>query len=423
MLKRATYFIPLLIGLAIAAVITAGYFADEEGHIQKTRLQVFYKLSTIQSGVENALNTKLHLANALKSFIELNPNIGQKEFVVLAKRLTADVSGIRFLELARNNIVTHIFPNNGPNQALGRNLLKDYPANIRDMTLRARETRQSQITTPKTTIEGGDAIIAATPVYLNDGKKDGASRYWGLVLVLIDTKTLYREAGLINASPGLELAMRKPEMNIANDNLLIGKQSVFDRNPVILNIPIPAGYWQVAATPLGGWPDSPNKPYIIGGGILGTIVIMASLWAALFMIHDRLDEREKYRYLVQNAKSIILRIDMSGNITFCNEHAEEFYGYESGELIGQPLIGTLTPEKNLEGESMKRYINRLIRNPAAHPFNETINVRKNGEFVWVAWANQPVLGRNGHMVELLSVGTDITDRKLMEEALRQSEKQ
>ncbi len=241
--------------------------------------------------------------------------------------------------------------------------------------------------------------------------------------MLIDARTLYREAGFVNGSPGLDVALRVPSSDALGGQTLYGKSKVFEQDPVIMNVPIPDGYWQLAAVPAGGWQASPTRPYIVFGGSIATLAVTGLLAAAIFLLLGRLREREKYRYLVQNAKSIILRIDMAGNITFCNEHAEEFYGYEPGELIGKPLIGTLIPEKNLEGESMKRYIHRLLKNPSAHPFNETMNVCKNGEVVWVAWAHESVNARDGSMVELLSVGTDITDRKLMEEALRQSERQ
>ena len=36
---------------------------------------------------------------------------------------------------------------------------------------------------------------------------------------------------------------------------------------------------------------------------------------------------EKYRELVQNANSIILRRDVAGNVTFFNEFAQKFFGY------------------------------------------------------------------------------------------------
>ena len=114
---------------------------------------------------------------------------------------------------------------------------------------------------------------------------------------------------------------------------------------------------------------------------------------------------------------------MAGKIVFCNEYAEQFYGYEPDELIGKLLVGTLSPHKDLDGQSMKRFLGRLLRNPDAHPFNESISMRKNGEIVWIAWANDSICANDGTMVGLLCVGTDITDRKLMEESLRQREKQ
>lgn len=79
------------------------------------------------------------------------------------------------------------------------------------------------------------------------------------------------------------------------------------------------------------------------------------------MLMGRIEDRDKYQHLVQNAKSIILRIDMGGVITFCNEYAEEFFGYGPGELIGQPLIGSIIPQRDFAGQSMKRYLNRLLK--------------------------------------------------------------
>lgn len=420
MLKRATLLIPLLVGLAFAVIITAGYMAEEDRHAQKTRLQLFNKLSTIQNGFENALNTKLNVANSLKAYISLNPDIDQKDFTALAAGLLNDIDGIRFIELARNNVITHIYPLPLSSKVLGRDLLQDFPGDIQDMTIRAMTSQQKQITVPHTLFEGGEAIITATPVYVNT---NGTSQYWGMISVLIDGNALYREAGLVGTLPGVDLALRKPGQNYGESILLTGKKTVFLQNPVVMNIPTPNGYWQVAAVPSDGWHSSPYRTYIIVGGTFGTLITMLLLWGGLHLLQGRLEDREKYRYLIQNAKSIVLRIDMAGNIAFCNEYANEFYGYKPDELLGKPIIGTLIPEKNLEGEPMKRYLNRLLRNPSAHPFNEVMNIRKNGEIVWVAWANKSVLNRDNVMTELLSVGTDITDRKLMEEALRQREKQ
>lgn len=48
-------------------------------------------------------------------------------------------------------------------------------------------------------------------------------------------------------------------------------------------------------------------------------------------------------------------------------------------------------------------------------------MRKGGGRVWIAWSNQPILDDEGQIVEMLSIGTDVSDRMEAEEALRRSE--
>jgi len=52
---------------------------------------------------------------------------------------------------------------------------------------------------------------------------------------------------------------------------------------------------------------------------------------------------------------------------------------------------------------------------------ENENLCRDGRRVWVAWSNQAILNEHGHLVEILSVGNDITQRKQAEEALQRSE--
>ncbi len=418
--KRLIYLIPFMVGLALAASMMAGLYAEQQSFEQKARLQVFDKLSTIQGGLENALRTRLNLMDALRTYIRLDPDLDQQTFAALTKGLLSGVSGVRFVELARNDIISHVHPTGESGRVMERNLFTDFPAEITALADRAVMTRQTQIATPRRVKEGGEAVVAASPIFLND---QGQDRYWGLALMLIDTGTLFREAGLLNPSTGLSMALKQPGVVSGHYRLLFGNEAVFAVDPVVMTIPVPNGIWQLAATPTGGWPQSPNRAYILYGGSAATLAITGLLFTTVFLLMIRIRERDRYCYLVQNAKSIILRVNMAGEITFCNEYTEEFYGYGHGELLGKPLVGTLMPLKSLAGESMKRHLHRLLKNPAALPFNETMNICKNGQAVWVAWAHKSVLNRDGQMVELLSVGTDITDRKFMEEALRQRERQ
>lgn len=414
--RRIAYLMPLVVGLVMAAALAATIYADGQRHAQQARLAVFHRLSAVQGGFENALNTRLHLARTLKTFIALNPNLDQSTFAALVGGLLADVGGIRFIELARDDAVSHVYPESGAEMVLGRRLTEEYPPEVRKAALLATRTGHTLVLPPMAVPEGGEAIVALAPVAL--GANGG---HWGMVLVLIDVRTLFREAGLPGVSQ-LDIAFRE-QVSGGNDRMIFGQRSVFDMDPVIMNTPVPQGLWQAGALPLGGWRPSPNRAPLLYGGVALIVLTTGSLLAVMALIFGRLREREKYRYLVQNARSIILRVDINGQITFCNEHAESFYGYGPGELLGRPLVGTLIPERGPGGESMKRQLNRLLANPAEPVLAETTSVRRNGELVWVSWTYSPVSAPDGAMVELLCVGTDISDRRQTEEALRQSERQ
>jgi PAS domain S-box-containing protein len=130
---------------------------------------------------------------------------------------------------------------------------------------------------------------------------------------------------------------------------------------------------------------------------------------------------EKYRALVQDAYSIMLRMDSHGTVTFCNEFAERFFGFSAEELIGRNVVGTIVPEYESTGRDLKWLIEDIGRNPGCYLNNVNENQRKNGERVWVAWTNRPVLSDDDQTVETLRIGNDITQRKRAEEALAKSE--
>ena len=420
--KRLIYLIPFLVGLALTAALAAGLYVEQQHFDQKSRLQVLDKLAKLQGGLESALHERLNLLKALRTYVRLDPDIDEAAFSVLAGGLASDIGGVRSVELARDNAISHVYPQRQPGERImGLNLFTDFPASVKGLVAQARKTGKTRIATPRRLPQGGEGIMAATPIFLD---RNGEEQYWGMALMLIDSATLFKEAGLADASTGLSLSLQRVNSGPNPSHLLFGDETVFVRgDPVVMTLPVPNGALQLAAAPIGGWPPSPNRPYIIWGGIAAIAVITGLLFTTVFLLMGRIRARDTYRHLIENAKSIILRIDMSGVITFCNGYAETFYGYEPGELIGKSMIGTLVPPRSLAGESLRQHMNRLLRDPSALPFNEAMSMRKNGEAVWVAWTHKPVAGRDGQVAGILSVGTDITDRKFMEEALRQRERQ
>ncbi len=127
---------------------------------------------------------------------------------------------------------------------------------------------------------------------------------------------------------------------------------------------------------------------------------------------------EKYRELVQNANSIILRMDVAGNVTFFNEFAQKFFGYSEAEILGKNLIGTILPEKESSGRNLVAMIGDMALQPEKYSTSENENMLRSSERVWISWTNKPTFDKEGKVREILCVGNDITERKRAEEALR-----
>ncbi|MBN1292049.1 MAG: PAS domain S-box protein [Candidatus Latescibacteria bacterium] len=126
----------------------------------------------------------------------------------------------------------------------------------------------------------------------------------------------------------------------------------------------------------------------------------------------------KYRELVEYANSIILRWTSDGNITFMNEFGLRFFDYTAEELLGQPVVGTIVPPIESDGRDLRHLMKDIFANIKEYEENVNENMRRNGERVWVSWNNRIVAGTEGHVTEVLSVGTDITERKRAEEQIR-----
>ncbi|GAB2519129.1 hybrid sensor histidine kinase/response regulator [Microbulbifer agarilyticus] len=131
---------------------------------------------------------------------------------------------------------------------------------------------------------------------------------------------------------------------------------------------------------------------------------------------------ERYRELVEHANSIILRWDRNGVITFFNEFAQRFFGYSEEEIIGRHVVGTIVPENESTGRDLRPLMDHICNNPDEHRYNINENITKGGDRVWVAWTNKLLTNDNDEPIGVLSIGSDITKQRLLEEELRQAQK-
>ena len=395
--------------------------SEQERFLQHNRATTIDRLSTVRSKLEGSLNSRLFLMRGLVAYISNNPKITEAEFAATARILLAQQIGIRNITLVKGTTVAYIYPRVGNETTIGVDLTA--VPEQREIVEEAIETRKTVLAGPVKLLAGGVGFISRSPIFLTPSGADPETGvYWGLAGLVIDKDSLMDEAGLNDPSAKLQYALQGKDAKGVSGEVFFGDGAIFQNNPIVLEVTLPSGSWQLAAIPLGGWPtSSPFRGFLLTGG--GLLALLSGV-VAFSWVYGPIKLREseaKYRQLVENANSMIVQLDSEGKITFFNEFAETFFGYSEAEIIGKSAIGTIIPKTDLSENDLAAMIRDCLAQPEKYCQNENENIRRNGERVWIAWTNKPLLDAKGNLAGLLCIGTDIGDRKQAEIALQASE--
>jgi len=114
----------------------------------------------------------------------------------------------------------------------------------------------------------------------------------------------------------------------------------------------------------------------------------------------------------------IYMLDPNGIVISWNSGAQRFKGYTAPEIIGQPYALFFTEEDRAEDRPR-----RALEIALAEGRYETEGwrVRKDGTRFWVNAVIDPIRDETGSLVGFAKVTRDITERRMAQEALRQSE--
>ena len=126
---------------------------------------------------------------------------------------------------------------------------------------------------------------------------------------------------------------------------------------------------------------------------------------------------ERFRTLVENANDIIYTHDLEGNFTSVNPAATRTFGYSQKEIIKMNITQVVDP-KYLP-LARERIQDKLKGAPVTAPY-ELLTYSKKGRPIWVEVSTR-LLEREDRPLGVQGIARDITERKKIEEALRESE--
>lgn len=142
------------------------------------------------------------------------------------------------------------YPVTGNEKAVGIDYTKlesQWPA-----VKRVIEGHRTVVAGPLNLVQGGSAIIGRTPIYINN-VDSGLEEYFGILSVVINTESLFKAAGLVNQESPLSISIRGKDGLGAKGEAFFGPEDLFSKNPVLMEVTLPGGRWQIAAVPITGW--------------------------------------------------------------------------------------------------------------------------------------------------------------------------
>jgi len=129
------------------------------------------------------------------------------------------------------------------------------------------------------------------------------------------------------------------------------------------------------------------------------------------------ESEEHYSALVGNLTDAVFTVK-EDVITWCNDRAEELYGYSKDELIGKP-VSFFYPEDTTHDEYTKMVSASIRERGVFYGANQFL--RRDGAMIYVEYVVSMIQG--SAPPELLSVVRDITERKRMEGEKQKMEQQ
>lgn len=146
------------------------------------------------------------------------------------------------------------------------------------------------------------------------------------------------------------------------------------------------------------------------GAIVGVICAAAD-------ISERRLREERYRSVVEDQTELIARYLPDGTVVFVNDVCCRFYGVRAADLVGRSWHPVVHPD---DIAMIEERLGEMCRENPVVTVENRVRAGDGSEH-WMQFVNRGFFDPGGNLLEIQSVGRDISERRAMEDALRHRE--
>lgn len=264
-------------------------FLVNQNQQKREKLKAAYTAESTISRIEVQLNRYLAESDLVKKSIEEGLTISDKQFATLSRLMQDEDNIIIVHEIAKDGIVSQIYPMEGNEDVIGLNLIEN-PERKKEARL-TRDSGEYTIAGPFELVQGGNGVLLFDPVYRMDDK--GCKKFWGFSILVIDWQKFIKKMDLDQLeNAGYHYQIWKKGTD--DEKIVIAQcDNLQETDTLEVACTVPNDTWYFEIVPENGWVTMTQKLWGLLISVLTAFIVMIIyLQFKMRRYRDALHEKE-----------------------------------------------------------------------------------------------------------------------------------
>ena len=260
--------------LSFLVVTGSACFLNREQE-KEEKLKAVYAAESTVSRVKSQLNRYLAESELVKNIIESGYDIDGEKFSILSQMMQDKQNVIEAHELAKDGIVSHIYPMKGNEEAMGLNML-EHPDRKKEANL-AKTSGQYTIAGPFPLVQGGNGALLFDPVYVKD--EAGEDTFWGFSILVLNWDHFMEEVETYKLEDTSYQYLIWKNGTEPGEKLTIAQSEKFSfKDTLEVACDVPNDTWYFEIEPKAGWVPQSQIAFVILIAALVSGVLTVGYW-------------------------------------------------------------------------------------------------------------------------------------------------